>query len=350
VRDPGEAVASTGRDRPDVSVVMPVYGSRPSLGRAIDAVLAQRFAGSFELVVVASADTPGDLADVPAHPSLSAVTHVGRLRPAAARNLGVARARADLLAFTDDDAICDPDWLARLVDASDGTTAVTGSIVNGTPASPAGTAEYLVDRLDLCPTRPRGPGPWHGDTANLLVPRDLWDTFGPFDEGVVGATDTILTGRLYEEGALLFEPAARVTHLNRTSVRSTLRVQYFRGRTSALLGRTSGPHPAKFLLTRPVLAPVALVARVFSIYGRCALWSPEPMSQTVLRLPLLVLVLGAWAAGLAVEGARLDRDAASAPPARPDVGDGRWALIGSTRRGRRRGRRRRTSGAARGTP
>ena len=302
----------THEPTPDVTVVMPVYGNRPSLGAAIEGVLAQEFPGTFDLVVVATADTPEGVAAIPDLPRVTAVTRGHRLRPAAARNLAVASARGRYLVFTDDDIVPDPDWLATLyatAEETGGTTAVTGSIVNGTPDSAVGTAEYIVDRLDLLPTRPRGIGPWHGDTANLLVPRSLWERFGPFDEESVGGTDTHLTAELFEAGALFFEPEARVTHLNRTRLRDMLRVQYFRGRTAAQIGRSAVRHPAKHLLANPELAPVALVGRVVSVYRRTAAWAPQDLGRTVRLLPLLLLALGAWASGLVVQGIRLDRRA-----------------------------------------
>jgi glycosyltransferase involved in cell wall biosynthesis len=295
-----------------VTVVIPVYGARSSLVAAIDAVLAQAFTGTFDLVVVATADSPGEVAAIPERSGLTVVTRGHRLRPAAARNLALTVARGRYVVFTDDDVVPDPDWLATLVATAEevGTgSAVTGSIVNGTPASLVGTAEYIVDRLDVSPSRPRGVGPWHGDTANLLVPRELWERFGPFDEGSVGATDTEFTSMLFGAGLLFFEPAARITHLNRTRLVPMLRVQYYRGRTAAHLGRTEVPHPAKQLLAHPALAPLALLARLASVYRRTFRWARADLVRTVLLLPVLVVALGAWAAGLAVEGTRLDRAA-----------------------------------------
>ena len=305
--DPGTVGGVPDRASLDVTVVIPVYGNRPSLGPALEAVLGQRFSGTFEIVVAASADSTAQLASVPDHPMITLLTRDHRLSSAAARNLAVGVARGRYLVFTDDDVLPEPDWLEQLVGAAGDDTAVSGSIVNGTPTSPVGTAEYILDRLDLSPSRPAGIGPWHGDTANLLIPRQLFDRFGPFSEQAVGGTDTLITTRLHQAGALTFQPAARVAHLNRTSLRAMLRVQYLRGRIAAQLGRGTGPHPAKVLLVHPILAPVAAAGRLYSIYRRTSRWAPHDLTRTVLLTPLLVVSLVVWAAGLATEGAQIDR-------------------------------------------
>jgi hypothetical protein len=67
-----------------------------------------------------------------------------------------------------------PDWLYRLERAlHPELEAVAGGIVNGTPHSLIGTAEYLLSCSEAFPRRPRPIR--HGPGANLLVRRGYFD-------------------------------------------------------------------------------------------------------------------------------------------------------------------------------
>jgi glycosyltransferase involved in cell wall biosynthesis len=93
-------------ERPKISVVVPTHNRRQVLPRAIQSVLAQD-EPDFELIIVddCSTDaTPDYLASLhdPRICSLRAERNVGC---AAARNLGLEAARADIVAFLDDDDV-----------------------------------------------------------------------------------------------------------------------------------------------------------------------------------------------------------------------------------------------------
>ncbi len=95
-------VPATGR--PDISVVLATYNRRASLPRAISSVLALDDA-DFELIVVddASRDrTPEYLATL-TDPRIRVIVADRNGGPSATRNLGLAAARADIVAFLDSD-------------------------------------------------------------------------------------------------------------------------------------------------------------------------------------------------------------------------------------------------------
>jgi glycosyltransferase involved in cell wall biosynthesis len=104
---------------PRVSIVLSTCNRRELLARALRALLAQRDAPPHEILVVDNHSTDGtrELVDG----MVRGVTD-GRLIYAYeprqglsfARNAGIARARAPIVAFTDDDVIADPDWVAAI--------------------------------------------------------------------------------------------------------------------------------------------------------------------------------------------------------------------------------------------
>jgi len=289
-------------DLPLVSIIIPAYRSELTLNRCLASVLAQDL-DSFEVVLCLSADRERDIPAIEQSPRLRVLTSVPRLSAAEARNRAVADARGELLAFIDADVLATEGWLSALVDASSaGTRCVGGSVANGTPESAVGTAEYLVQFLDLHPARPARTA-WHGATCNLLVPRNLWDRFGPFPEDMNGGEDTLLTTELRAAGSFVFHPGAVVTHLNRTDMGTALRHQFQFGVFTAILARRAN---LKFgTLTRyPVLAPIALGGRIVSLYARVFAWAPKLLLRSISLAPLILALLSAWSAGLAVEGLR----------------------------------------------
>lgn len=93
-----------------VSVVMPVYNKAPHVLRAIESVREQTL-GSFELVIVDDASTDGS-AEIIATIDDPRIKLYRRSKPGLggyqARNLGIAKAVADWIAFLD----ADDEWLA----------------------------------------------------------------------------------------------------------------------------------------------------------------------------------------------------------------------------------------------
>lgn len=116
------------RDRPVVSVVLPVYNAAGTLPAALDSLLAQSF-GDFEVVAVddGSEDASGEiLAHVArtgrtpsradcndARVRVIRQTHLGLV---AALNRGIAEARGAFIARMDADDVCHPERLAKQVD------------------------------------------------------------------------------------------------------------------------------------------------------------------------------------------------------------------------------------------
>jgi GT2 family glycosyltransferase len=291
----------------EVSIVVPAYRADSTLARCLGSLLEQEFAGGYEVILCVSADQSGELPSLEKHPRLKVLTHVPRLGAAAARNLAATEARGRLIAFTDADVVANAGWLARLVAAADFSPCVAGSVVNGTPESTIGTAEYLLEFVDLHPAR--SPEAVHfGATCNLVIERVLWEEAGPFPEDLEGGEDTLLTMALRERGLFAFAPQAAVQHLNRTRLVAFLRHQYRFGRFTARLAvmdRTYAGGPLRATLTRYAsLAPIAAVLRVGWVYWRLATVDRELLVRSVRCLPALVAGSVAWGAGLVAQRVR----------------------------------------------
>jgi len=321
------------------TVVIPAYRAGPALRRSVDSVLGQRLDRAFEVVVVVSGDTDAELADADAlgtglggpvadwaapaagRPGLSVLAHRPRLSAAQGRNLGVAHARGEVLVFTDADVVAGEGWLAALVEGTAGGYCAAGAVVNGTPSSRAGTTEYLVEFLDLHPGRPPHTL-WHGASANLALPRVLWERLGPFTDasgrpGAVGSADTILTLAAAAEGRLRFVAGAVVTHMNRTRLTAVVRHQFQLGHNTASLARRSPTLPHRRLVARVWAAPLVTGARWVSLWRRVATWRVGLAGRTLALSGHLALALGAWGAGLMVGNCRRRTTVPAVPPGPP---------------------------------
>ncbi len=107
------------------SVVLPTHGRRASLLRVLAALGRQNVpSGTFEVVVICDGDVDGSAvacrALAPELPYELRVVEQPNQGPAAARNRGVAEARAELIVFVDDDVVPDTGMLAAHVAAQVG--------------------------------------------------------------------------------------------------------------------------------------------------------------------------------------------------------------------------------------
>lgn len=140
---------------PRMSVVVPTYRRHDLLERCLDALAKQELASdAYEVIVVDDAASTETEQLVNRWSERTA----GRIRylavrhahgPAAARNAGWRAARGDVIAFTDDDCVPDPQWLVHGLRAfadSAGTDAAWGRIVMPLPPEPT---DYERDAAGL---------------------------------------------------------------------------------------------------------------------------------------------------------------------------------------------------------
>jgi glycosyltransferase involved in cell wall biosynthesis len=196
-------------ETPKVSVIVPAKDAAATIGKAVAALDAQEFDGAWEVVLVddGSRDSTLERARAVGSPRLRTVRGEGR-GAGAARNLGVAASKADLLAFTDADCAPTAGWLAAGVRALESADLVQGRVMPD-PGSPLGP----FDRT-LWVEAERG----FYETANLFMRRDLFEDLGGFEEwlrigGRPFAEDLWLGWRAVRAGARTgFVPEALVHH------------------------------------------------------------------------------------------------------------------------------------------
>jgi glycosyltransferase involved in cell wall biosynthesis len=206
--------------RPDVSVVVATYNRAPLLGRLLEGLRSQSLERDrFEVVVVDDGSTDGTPAILEREVGrgeldLKSIVRERNGGLAVARQEGWRAARADLLAFTDDDCVPSPGWLAEGLAAA---ARRPGAIVQGRTDPRRADIERMpaLKRPFTRTLEIPGPDP-HVQTCNVFYPREVLERVGGLDTvgfARLAGDDADLAWRAIEAGAdVAFVPEARVEH------------------------------------------------------------------------------------------------------------------------------------------
>jgi phosphoheptose isomerase/GT2 family glycosyltransferase len=226
---------------PFVSVVIATRDRPETLNACLQSLVSLDYP-QYEIVVVDNA--PRTQATVNlfgrAYAQLSQVRYVREDRPglAWARNRGIAEARGDVIAFTDDDVVVDRHWLAGLAEgfaAADDVACVTGLILPLEIETQAqawfeqfggfskGFTRRIFDTAAHHPNDPLFPyaAGRFGSGNNMAFRSSVLRALGGFDPALgagalVGGEDLDAFFRLITNGyVLVYQPSAIVHHLHR---------------------------------------------------------------------------------------------------------------------------------------
>lgn len=198
----------------DYAVIIPHYNDVTRLVRCLDALKSQDRT-LVEIIVADNASTVS-LDDVRRQFDWVRFVTEPNKGAGAARNGGVAATTAPWLFFLDSDCVPDPDWLAQAkACAQDENQAICGGFVgvfHETPPPQSGAeifeAVFAFDQETYVLKK------GFSVTANLIIPRDTFESVGPFKVGVSEDFEWCL--RATAAGfRLRYAPALRVMHATR---------------------------------------------------------------------------------------------------------------------------------------
>jgi glycosyltransferase involved in cell wall biosynthesis len=281
---------------PSCSVVVSTRDRGHMLPDLLGALERQHGAPPFEVVVVDDGSTDATWDQLKAYAehtplALLACRLASSVGQGPGRNTGIARARGEIVAFTDDDCRPGPDWLARLTAPLLGQSKPAAVVSQGRTVPPPG--EHGAGSWDrtvwvLRPT-------WLFETCNIAYRRADLQAVGGFPgraHAPVGAggklvgEDALLGWRVMEAGAdLVFVPDAEVHHVRHPGS--------YRQWLTGHWGRTVFPE----LVRRHGSARRALWARWF-LSRRTAAFDMATMGVLLAgstRRPAWLLLVAPWA-------------------------------------------------------
>lgn len=244
---------------PTVAVVICAYTQQRwgDLQAAVES--AKRQPEATEVVVVIDHEPELLLRAAARWPELRVVANAEERGLSGARNTGVALAESDVVAFLDDDAAADPDWLMHLVEALD-LPDVVGVGGRATPSWPdtTGAGPFPDELLWIVGCSYAGLPTEAGDVRNVIgssmaFRRDVLLAAGGFRSGIgrvgnqpLGCEETELCIRIAQmrpSARIRYEPRSNVSHRvspDRVSMRYVRRRSYYEGISKAVLSRRVG--------------------------------------------------------------------------------------------------------------
>jgi O-antigen biosynthesis protein len=227
---------------PSVSVVVCTHNGQQTLGECL-ARLETLSYPDYEVIVVNDGASRACARIAEEHGAILIQTDHRGLGNA--RNRGIEFSRGEIVAFLDDDAYPDADWLkyvAALLRAN-GHAGVGGPnippeddgfVAECVAAAPGGPIHVLVSDREA----------EHVPGCNMAFRKDVLEEVGGFDERFeVAGDDVDLCWRLQKANRTLgFSAGAVVMHRRRDSIRRYLRQQYGYGKAEALLERKWPTH------------------------------------------------------------------------------------------------------------
>jgi glycosyltransferase involved in cell wall biosynthesis len=193
-------------ERPDISVIMPVFNGAAFLDRAVRSVLAQGFF-RWELLAVDDSSQDGSFDRLLNWSKADSRIRFWRLPtnrgPAAARNHALRQARGAIVAYLDCDDEYYPDFLGQVHRHQPGWDVLMFAYDIVYPSSPS-SAEPNVTSWDPAPFRGRIMQEHIAVPLGVTHQRRLLDKAGLFDEGLSCEEDSDLWRRFARAGAFFW--------------------------------------------------------------------------------------------------------------------------------------------------
>ena len=227
---------------PLVSVIIPTYNRPDALQSCLGALAMHTLAPKSLEVVVVDDGSPQPLALDPGGWGDSFTLKIVRQEntgPAGARNRGVEEARGEFLAFTDDDCLPAPQWLARLVTAlqENPDALIGGSTCNGLKQNIYSETSQLIVTMVYEHFNNAPSGAYFFASNNFACSRNAYQTAGGFDTDfpVPGAEDREFCDRWRTlQRPLIWQQAALVEHRHPQTLRKFVNLHYRYGRGAYL--------------------------------------------------------------------------------------------------------------------
>jgi GT2 family glycosyltransferase len=220
---------------------------------------------------------------------------------AASRNVGLPYCDGDVIAWTDDDAQVFPDWVTQMKRAhrEHPEIGAAGGVVVGM------NTDSLIGRIADKTTFAYYDTPRYVRFVagvNASFKREVILQLGALDETLSRGEDVDYTWRVLKHGyKILYDPAIRVYHYHRPTLRAFLNQHYMYGRAYYLVRKK---HPDMYCVYPHRLARAKDVLKALNFFA-AAVYEPlqsaarmERASDKILAYPILLANQLAWRGGM----------------------------------------------------
>jgi hypothetical protein len=261
---------------PAVSVVIPAYNSERTLRACLESVYAQDMPAD-EVLVIDDGSTDRTAEIARGFPCTLIASPANR-GPAAARNLGIARSRGEILFFVDSDGALAPTAIGNAVRimSDDPDVACVHGIYSTRPLVDDGPIEaYRLLHGHFWRARSAGRVP-SAYFAMCAIRRAVFDDVGVFDENLRASEDDELSDRMRGRYAIVLTTAVSGRHDDDSRLWAMLRKQYRRSQLLIPVARAERG-PAGLRANRPAglaaagLAVAALPLAALGLTARAGL-------------------------------------------------------------------------------
>lgn len=293
---------------PRISVIIPIYNGEADLPDLLNCLRSQTYPShrvDYILVDNGSQDPTYSLLQTNSQTSsinIQALRETTIQSSYAARNTGICAAQGDILVFIDADCRPQADWLYQIVQPF--VDPAVGIVAGEILALPGNSLlERYADRHATLSQKHTLAHPFrpYGQTANLAIRREIFDTVGLFRPYLTTGGDADLCWRILHHGnwQIQFAEQAIVRHRHRSTL-AELRSQWRRyGRSNRYLHELHGIHLTREMSIRDYLYRGTrwLLKEVPMAFFKPEKTSPAKIIDTLIDTPLDLICRHARAQG-----------------------------------------------------
>lgn len=287
---------------PLVSVIIPSYNSRNYIRDCLDSLVRQTSNYPFEIIIADSSDNGTTQLVESEYPQVKLIKLTKQTPPGPARNAAIEKAQGQIIACIDSDCVAEQGWIDNIVAAHQKEGKVIGgAIINGTPRSFIGTAEYYVEFSEYHPAQKQSNCRMI-PTCNLSFARSIFKKIGGFETAggvLTKAEDLLFCYRINQCGIpILFEPTICVYHKNRVRLNQVISNQHSLGFHSAVVRRIVKVK-GSFLVKHPFFFLLIPLIKILILVRRIITWGFIPFVSFLMHLPLVLIGICYYTAGFA---------------------------------------------------
>ncbi len=290
------------------SVIIPSYNSQTTIEKCLSSLSKQDIGQEFETILVDSSEdnTPEIIREK--FPWVD-LTHLPqKTDQGTARNLGVKKAKGEIIFFLDSDCTVNPNWMSRMLYWHDkGYQAVGGPVINGNPEALVSRAGYFLEFNDLLPyDESKNKETWHVGSCNASYKREVIKTYGSFPAPLKYALEDMLYNwYLSKQGIkMYFDQSIIVNHHHRITWSAYYKHQYKLGHGTVQMLRKTDME-GSWLVRHPLAAtfiwPLITFVKLFRTSRTVYKWQPKILRQKPLVIPLMFTGILCWIYGFAKE-------------------------------------------------